>query len=76
MFVTININIREMHETKTFKLRQEDYECWIIHRAFWLTCSVKVYRPTFETDRLIFEYFCKYDYEKMEKWLKEHGEQK
>lgn len=69
MLITIHINIKEMHETKTFELSEEKYECWIMYHAFWLSCSVKVYRPTFETDRLIFEYFYKYDFDKTEKWL-------
>lgn len=75
MIITINIDTKAMKETKSFELSKENYECWILHHAFWLTCSVKIYRPTFETDRLIFEYFCNYDFEKNEKWLKEHGEQ-
>lgn len=76
MLVTIHINNKKMHKTKTFELSQENYECWILYHAFWLACNVKVNRPIFETDRLIFEYWCIDDFDKNEKWLKGHGELK
>ena len=54
-----------------FKISMENFNNFILNRAFWTTCHVKVYKPTFEFFSLSLTYFYIKDYDKMEKWLDE-----